>query len=67
MTNDEQFLFEKLRSGDETALEVIYKRYAPGLFYFVHEYVPNTDIAEDIASWVPDFNDGESEHLIGSG
>jgi len=48
MTNDEQFLFEKLRNGDETAFEVIYKRYAPRLFYFVHEYVPNRDVAEDI-------------------
>jgi len=48
MTNDEQFLFEKLRNGDETAFEVIYKRYAPRLFYFVHEYVPNREIAEDI-------------------
>jgi RNA polymerase sigma-70 factor (ECF subfamily) len=48
MTNDEQSLFEKLRNGDETAFEVIYKRYAPRLFYFVHEYVPNREIAEDI-------------------
>lgn len=48
MTNDEQFLFEKLRNGDETAFEVIYKRYAPRLFYFVHQYAPNREIAEDI-------------------
>lgn len=48
MTNDEESLLDKLRNGDEAAFEVTYKSYAPRLFYFVHEYVPNRDIAEDI-------------------
>ncbi len=48
MTEDEKCLFEKLRSGDEAAFKVIYRRYAPRLYYFVYEYVPYNDIVENI-------------------
>ena len=48
MTGDEKYLFEQLRKGDETAFKVIYKRYVPRLYYFVYEYVPLSDIAENI-------------------
>ncbi|MDP4240565.1 MAG: RNA polymerase sigma-70 factor [Bacteroidota bacterium] len=48
MTDVEKCLFEKIRNGDEAAFEVIYKRYVPRLFYFVHEYVPFRDIVENI-------------------
>jgi RNA polymerase sigma-70 factor, ECF subfamily len=48
MTVDEKYLFEKIRKGDEAAFAVIYKRYVPRLFYFVHEYVPSRDIVENI-------------------
>jgi RNA polymerase sigma-70 factor (ECF subfamily) len=41
-------LFEKLQKGDETSFEVVYKMYAPRLFYFVYEYIPQKDIAENI-------------------
>ncbi len=48
MTDDEKFLFERIRKGDEAAFEVIYKRYVPRLYYFVYEYVPFNDIVENI-------------------
>lgn len=48
MNDAEKCLFEKIRKGDEAAFEVIYKRYVPRLFYFVHEYVPSRDIVENI-------------------
>jgi RNA polymerase sigma-70 factor (ECF subfamily) len=48
MTQDEKFLFEKIRIGDEAAFKVIYNRFAPRLYYFVYEYVPQNDIVENI-------------------
>src|ERR1035437_4812799 len=48
MTDDEKCLFEKIRKGDDSAFEVIYKRYVPRLYYFVYEYVPFNDIVENI-------------------
>lgn len=48
MVEDEKILFEKLRSGDEAAFKVIYNRYVPRLYYFVLEYIPQKDIAENI-------------------
>ena len=48
MTEDEKFLFEKIRIGDEAAFKVIYNRFAPRLYYFVYEYVPQNDIVENI-------------------
>jgi RNA polymerase sigma-70 factor (ECF subfamily) len=48
MVEDEKILFEKLRNGDEAAFKVIYKRYVPRLYYFVLEYIPQKDIAENI-------------------
>lgn len=48
MTNSENYLFEKLRKGDEAAFKVIYTKYVPRLYYFVHEYIPQGDITENI-------------------
>ena len=48
MTEDEKYLIEKLRNGDEVAFKVIYNRYVPRLYYFVYEYVPQNDIVENI-------------------
>ena len=48
MTENEKYLFEKIRSGDEAAFKVIYNRYVPRLYYFVYEYVPFNDIVENI-------------------
>jgi len=46
--DNEKYLFEKLRLGDEAAFKVIYNKYVPRLYYFVHEYIPLKDIVENI-------------------
>jgi RNA polymerase sigma-70 factor (ECF subfamily) len=48
MTENERYLFEKLKRSDEAAFKVIYSRYVPRLYYFVLEYIPLADIAENI-------------------
>jgi RNA polymerase sigma-70 factor (ECF subfamily) len=48
MTGNEKYLFERIRNGDEAAFKVIYNKYAPRLYYFVYEYIPLTDIVENI-------------------
>ena len=48
MNDDNSCLFERIRKGDETAFELVYKSYVARLYYFVYEYVPNTDIVENI-------------------
>lgn len=48
MTENERYLFEKLRRSDEAAFKVIYSKYVPRLYYFVLEYIPLADIAENI-------------------
>lgn len=44
---DKQFL-DLLLSGDEASFKVVYNYFYPRLFYFVHEYIPHKDLAEDI-------------------
>lgn len=48
MVEDEKILFEKLRNGDEAAFKVIYNRYVPRLYYFIHEYISQSDLVENI-------------------
>jgi RNA polymerase sigma-70 factor (ECF subfamily) len=48
MTDDEKFLFEKIRIGDEAAFKVIYNRFAPRLYYFVYEHISHSDLVENI-------------------
>jgi RNA polymerase sigma-70 factor (ECF subfamily) len=48
MTENEKYLFERIREGDEAAFKVIYNKYVPRLYHFVFEYVPHRDIAENI-------------------
>ena len=48
MIEDEKYLFERIRKGDEAAFKVIYNRYVPRLYYFVYEYIPQKDIVENI-------------------
>lgn len=48
MTDNDNYLFEKLKKGDEAAFKVIYNKYVPRLFYFVHEYISQDDIVENI-------------------
>lgn len=48
MVTNDKHLMEGLQNGDESAFEVIYKMYAPRLYYFIYEYIPQKDIAENI-------------------
>ncbi len=48
MTVENKYLFEMLQKGDDSTFEVIYKMYAPRLYYFVYEYIPQKDISENI-------------------
>ena len=48
MTVSNKHLMEGLQNGDESTFEVIYKMYAPRLYYFIYEYIPQKDISENI-------------------
>ena len=48
MNKDEQQLFEGLRNSDEAAFRIIYKNYSSKLYYFVLEFIPLKDAAENI-------------------
>jgi len=48
MTGNEKSLFKQLKMGDEASFKVIYNTYVPRLYYFIFEYVPFADIAENI-------------------
>jgi RNA polymerase sigma-70 factor (ECF subfamily) len=48
MTESEKSLFKQLKMGDEASFKVIYNTYVPRLYYFIFEYVPFADIAENI-------------------
>jgi RNA polymerase sigma-70 factor (ECF subfamily) len=48
MDENEQQLFEKLRNSDEAAFRIIYNNYSSKLYYFVFEFIPLKDIAENI-------------------
>lgn len=48
MVASNKHLMERLQNGDESTFEVIYKMYAPRLFYFVCEYIPQKDLSENI-------------------
>lgn len=48
MNEDERQLFEKLRNSDEAAFRIIYNNYSSKLYYFVFEFIPLKDIAENI-------------------
>ena len=48
MNENERQLFEKLRNSDEAAFRIIYNNYSSKLYYFVFEFIPLKDIAENI-------------------
>jgi RNA polymerase sigma-70 factor (ECF subfamily) len=48
MNNNEQQLFERLKNDDEAAFKVIYNEYYSKLYYFVLEFIPLKDTAENI-------------------
>ncbi len=48
MNKSEQQLFERLRNDDEAAFKVIYNEYYSKLYYFVFEFIPLKDTAENI-------------------
>ena len=48
MNKNEQQLFERLRNDDEAAFRVIHNNYSSRLYYFVLEFIPLKDAAENI-------------------
>lgn len=48
MNNNKQQLFERLRNGDEAAFKVIYNEYYSMLYYFVLEFIPLKETAENV-------------------
>lgn len=48
MDKNEQQLFERLRNGDEAAFKVLYNDYYSKLYYFVLEFIPLKETAENI-------------------
>lgn len=48
MNKNEQQLVGRLRNDDEAAFKVIYNNFYPKLYYFVLEFVPLKDVAENI-------------------
>lgn len=48
MNKNEQQLFDCLRNDDEAAFKVIYNEYYSKLYYFVLEFIPLKDTAENI-------------------
>ncbi|RIH62769.1 RNA polymerase sigma-70 factor [Mariniphaga sediminis] len=48
MNKNERQLFERLRNDDEAAFKVLFNDFYSKLYYFVLEFIPLKDIAEDI-------------------
>ncbi len=48
MDKNEQQLFERLRNSDEAAFKVLYNDYYSKLYYFVLEFIPLKETAENI-------------------
>ena len=48
MNKNEQQLLERLKNDDEAAFKVIFNNFYPRLYYFVLEFVPLKDVAENI-------------------
>jgi RNA polymerase sigma-70 factor (ECF subfamily) len=48
MNKNEQQLFERLRNGDEAAFKVLYNDYYSMLYYFVLEFIPLKETAENV-------------------
>lgn len=48
MIETETQLIEKIKNGDEVAFKVLYNKYFPRLYYFIYEFIPIDDIAENI-------------------
>ncbi len=48
MDKKEGQLLRKIRNGDEVAFKVIYNNYYPRLYFFILEFIPLKDLAENI-------------------
>lgn len=48
MTDNEKYIIEKLKEGDEIAFKVIFNKYYSRLYYFILEFISFNDIAENI-------------------
>ena len=49
MNKNEGQLLERIRNNDEVAFKVIYNNYFPKLYFFIFEFIPLKDVAENIA------------------
>ncbi len=48
MIYSNQQLFSFLKKGDQASFKIVYDHFYSRLYYFVLEYVPNSDVAENI-------------------
>lgn len=48
MFENEKYLFDRIRIGDEAAFKVVYDQYVSRLYYFIYEYISHADIVENI-------------------
>ncbi len=48
MLHDDIQLFKKIWNDDEIAFKVVYNKYFSNLYYFILEFIPLSDIAENI-------------------
>lgn len=48
MTKNDKQLFHLLLTGDEASFKVVYQHFYPRLYYFVLEYLPHREVAEDV-------------------
>ncbi|WP_423130183.1 RNA polymerase sigma-70 factor [Gaoshiqia sp. Z1-71] len=48
MTKNDKQLFCLLLNGDEASFKVVYQYFYPRLYYFVLEYLPHREVAEDV-------------------
>lgn len=48
MNENEQQLLDRLKNNDEIAFKVIYTNYFSRLYYFIFEFIPVKDLAENI-------------------
>lgn len=48
MIESNKHLIERLKNDDESAFEIIYRKFVPRLYYFISEYIPHKDIAENV-------------------
>ena len=48
MTENEKYLLERIKENDQQAFKAIHAKYFSRLYYFILEFIPLNDIAENI-------------------